>query len=195
MVLHLRRGRAESHARGRTARGRLPRGARVIAAGAAVAGVLLVSGVWAALRDEERGSGERLPDAGLVHFASGHGYEPVRTVLRSRADVAAFAERFPAAALGGRAAARLAGRDFGAEALVAFAWSTGCTRADSAGLHSSAEDGLFAVPADTTAYRTCTERWDVLAVFAVPRERAPRDVELHGAAPDPPGPAAPAAGS
>lgn len=160
-----------------------------------MAGVLLVSGVWAVLGDSEQSSGERVPDADLVHFTSGHGYEPVRTVLRSRADVAAFAERFPAAALGGRAAAGLAGRDFGAEVLVAFAWSTGCVSADSADLHSSGEQGLFAVPADTTAYRKCAEPWDALAVFAVPRERAPGDVELQGAAPDPPGPAGVAGGS
>lgn len=168
----------------------MPRGARVIAAGATVAGVLLVSGVWAVLGDSGRTSGERVPDADLVHFASGHGYEPVRTVLRSRTDVTAFAERFPAAALGGRAAAGLTGRDFGAEVLVAFAWSTGCATADSADLRRSAEQGLFAVPVDTTSYRKCAEPWDALAVFAVPRERAPHDVELQGAAPDPPGPPA-----
>jgi hypothetical protein len=173
----------------------MPRGARVIAAGAVVAGVLLVSGVWAVLGDSERSSGERVPDAGLVHFAAGHGYEPVRTVLRSPTDVAVFAERFPAAALGSRAVAGLAGRDFGAEVLVAFAWSTGCASADSADLRSSGEQGLFAVPVDATPYRKCAEPWDALAVFAVPRERAPHDVELQGAAPDPPGPAAAAARS
>ncbi|MFW6693317.1 hypothetical protein [Streptomyces sp. MAR4 CNX-425] len=167
----------------------MPRGPRVIAAGAAVAGALLVSGVWAVLGDAEPGAEERVPDADLVHFASGHGYGPVRTVLRSRADVAAFAERFPAPALGDGAAARLARRDFGAEALVAFAWRTGCARAGSAALRSSAEQGLFAVPAGTPSYRKCAEPFDALAVFAVPRERAPRGVELRGAAPDPPGPA------
>ncbi|XLD99287.1 hypothetical protein QBL21_19795 [Streptomyces sp. 184] len=158
----------------------MPRGARVIAAGAVLAGLLLVSGVWAVLGDDERSPGVPVPGADLVHFESGHGYAPVRTVLRSRADVAAFAERFPADGL--------AGRDFGAEALVAFAWSTGCTSAGSADLRTSREQGLFAVAADTTSYRKCARPWDALAVFAVPREWAPRDVELRGAAPDPPGP-------
>ncbi|WBB60659.1 hypothetical protein O7599_35040 [Streptomyces sp. WMMC500] len=158
-----------------------------------MAGLLLVSGVWAVLGDEERSAGAPVPGAVLVHFESGHGYEPVRTVLRSRADLAAFADRFPSAARGGRGPGRPAGRHLGTEALVAFAWRTGCTRADSAELRSSAEQGLFAVPAGKTAQRACAEPWDALAVFAVERARVPHDVELAGAPPDPPGPPAGAA--
>lgn len=190
VFLHRRRGRADGDAGGRTPRGRMPRGSRLTVAGAVAAGLLLVSGVWAALGEDERRLGVPVPGADLVHFESGHGYEPVRTVLRSRADLAAFAERFSWAARGGKGPGRPAGRDFGTEALVAFAWSTGCTSAGSAGLRSSREQGLFAVPADTTAYRKCTEPWDALAVFAVPREWVPHDVELAGRPPDPPGPPA-----
>ncbi|MEO3848141.1 hypothetical protein ABGB09_10890 [Streptomyces sp. B8F3] len=163
----------------------------MILAGAVVAGLLLVSGVWAVLGDSRRSPGVPVPGADLVHFESGHGYEPVRTVLRSRADVAAFAKRYPAAAKGAEGAGAPGGparRDFGTEALVAFAWSTGCTRADSADLRSSQKQGLFAVPADTTAYRKCAEPFDALAVFAVPREWVPHDVELAGEAPEPPAP-------
>lgn len=199
MFLHRRRERADGDAREQPSRGRTPRGSRLIVAGAAVAGLLLVSGVWAVLGEDEPSPGVPVPGADLVHFGSGHGYEPVRTVLRSRADVAVFEERFPPAGReGGDGEDRdgpagpvaLAGRDFGTEALVAFAWSTGCTSADSADLRSSKEQGLFAVPADTTEYRKCAEPWDVLAVFAVPREWAPHGVELAGGPPDPPGPPA-----
>ncbi|MFW6719489.1 hypothetical protein ACHZ98_04800 [Streptomyces sp. MAR4 CNY-716] len=208
MFLHRRRERADGDAREQPPRGRMPRGSRLIVAGAAVAGLLLVSGVWAVLGEDEPSPGVPVPGADLVHFASGHGYEPVRAVLRSRADVAAFEERFPPAAEDGKdgkdggdggdragpaGPVAPAGRDFGTEALVAFVWSTGCTSADSADLRSSKEQGLFAVPADTTEYRKCAEPWDVLAVFAVPREWAPHGVELAGGPPDPPGPPAAAA--
>ncbi|WP_234380596.1 hypothetical protein [Streptomyces sp. CMB-StM0423] len=153
-----------------------------------MSGLLLVSGVWAVLGDSQRSLGVPVPGADLVHFESGHGYEPVRTVLRSRADVADFARRYPAAAKDAGAPGGQARRDFGTEALVAFAWSTGCTRAGSADLRSSKEKGLSAEPADTTAYRKCAEPFDALAVFAVPREWAPHGVELAGEPPDPPGP-------
>ncbi|WP_326794670.1 hypothetical protein OG946_03370 [Streptomyces sp. NBC_01808] len=159
-----------------------------------MSGLLLVSGVWAVLGDSQRSLGVPVPGADLVYFESGHGYEPVRTVLRSRADVADFAQRYPAAARSAEGPGGQARRDFGTDALVAFAWSTGCTRAGSADLRSSKEQGLFAEPAGTTAYRKCAEPFDALAVFAVPREWAPHDVELAGGPPDPPGPTgAPAA--
>ncbi|AZM44793.1 hypothetical protein DMB38_02250 [Streptomyces sp. WAC 06738] len=196
MVLQRRRGRADTHAHDRTPRDgaprepapRGPRGSRLILTGAVVSGLLLVSGVWAVLGDSQRSLGVPVPGAELVHFASGHGYEPVRTVLRSRADVADFAQRYPAAAKSARGPGGPGRRDFTTEALVAFAWRTGCTRAGSADLRSSEERGLFAEPADTTSYRKCAEPFDALAVFAVPRERAPHDVELAGEPPDPPGP-------
>ncbi|MEU7580642.1 hypothetical protein AB0B50_23910 [Streptomyces sp. NPDC041068] len=129
----------------------------------------------------------RFEGASLVHFESGTHVRgsSVRTVLRSRHDVTAFSGWFPRLDV----ESDLAGRDFRTEALIAFMWSTACTKGDSAVLTYAEPTGFSVRLTDTTTSQTCTEPYSAIAVFAVPRDEAPEDVRIGGTSPGPPGPA------
>ncbi|MQY10778.1 hypothetical protein SRB5_08910 [Streptomyces sp. RB5] len=125
-------------------------------------------------------------DAALVHFEVTTGVRAdVRTVLRSRADVTAFAGWAPVHDL----EAELDGRDFRSEALIAFIWNTSCARGRSADLTHAPGTGYSARLLDVSDHMECYAPYTTVAVFALPRSRVPRDVRVGGAPPGPPGPA------
>ncbi|WP_407562425.1 hypothetical protein [Streptomyces sp. 184] len=166
-------------------------------AAAVVAGVLLVVSMWWAVDDStgQRTSGPGggadavVPGAEAVHFAQGHGFAPVSTMLRSPADVQAFAGWFPQESMGVELREKLLGRDLDAEALVATSWSSGCTSAEGAVLTYAEGTGYSARLTDTTTYETCESPWDVLTVFAVPEEDVGAHPTIGGTSPGEPGPA------
>lgn len=175
------------------------RGVWTVAA-AVVAGVLLVASVWWAVGNSTGSTGSPgsgpggdgdavVPGAQTVHFEQGHGLAAVSTMLRSPADVKVFAGWYPQDGIGVELREKLLDRDLGAEALVALAWSSGCTSAEGAVLTYAEGTGYSARLTGTTTYQTCASPWDVLAVFAVPEKDVGANPAIGGTSPDPPGPA------
>ncbi|WP_419998527.1 hypothetical protein [Streptomyces boninensis] len=165
-----------------------------------LAGMLLATGVFFGmdlLRSPEPPGPAPEPvervDAELVHFAQGTEDLPrIETVLRSPADAVAFSGWFPEDGDDGQDLARkLARRDFSRHSLVAFGWSSGCSKGKSAELVAS-DDPTNYYPrlTDTSTTETCYAPWNAIAVFAVPKTWVASDtVHLSGGPPEPPGPA------
>ncbi|GAA2657402.1 hypothetical protein GCM10010400_13650 [Streptomyces aculeolatus] len=164
---------------------------------AVVAGALLAGWVWWAVEGSDGPpvsgpdgvDGAVVPGAQTVHFEQGHGFAPVSTMLRSPADVKAFAGWFPQESMGAGLRDELLEPDLDAKALVAMSWSSGCTSAEGAVLTYAENTGYSARLTDTTTYETCDSPWDVLAVFAVAEEDVGTDPRIGGTSPQPPGPA------
>ncbi|MFF0725347.1 hypothetical protein [Streptomyces sp. NPDC004134] len=173
------------------------RSGRWLITAAIVAGALLAGCVWWAVADPDGppvsgpdgAGGAVVPGAEAVHFEQGHGLAAVRTLLRTPADVRAFAGWYPQEDVGEELREKLLARDLDAEALVATGWSSGCTSAGGAVLTYDENTGYSARLTGTTTYETCDSPWDVLAVFAVPEKDAGADPRIGGAPPGPPGPA------
>ncbi|MFH8368811.1 hypothetical protein [Streptomyces sp. NPDC018031] len=112
-------------------------------------------------------------DTGVAHFASSAGSVPqVRTVIRSRAELAAFAGRF------GKRSAKItadaAGTDFSAHALVGWSSTTGCAQWPSATLHHAGRGTLAVLPGPHPAPPPeCFAPYHTIAVFTVPHDRLP----------------------
>ncbi|MEV0059086.1 hypothetical protein [Nocardia sp. NPDC050718] len=124
-----------------------------------------------------------------VVFESDRGLPDVHTILRSQADIDQFVGRFPGDG-SGRLADQLSRRDLGSEALLAFSWGAGCSPGDGAKLttQGTADYSVRLTGADNPPPE-CAAPWDILAVFALPRDEVPPDTRLGGDRPDPPGPA------
>ncbi|MEO3764347.1 hypothetical protein [Streptomyces sp. B8F3] len=173
------------------------RGSTWLITAAIVVGALLASGVWwvvegsdgSRVSGPDGATGTVVPGAKAVHFEQGHGLAAVRALLRSPADVQAFAGWYPQESVGARLRERLLDRDLDAEALVATGWSSGCTSAEGAVLTYAENTGYAARLTGTTTYETCDSPWDVLTVFAVPEKDVGADPRIGGAPPGPPGPA------
>ncbi|AKH85855.1 hypothetical protein AA958_30675 [Streptomyces sp. CNQ-509] len=174
-----------------------PRGGTWLITAAIVVGALLAGCVWWAVAGRDGApvsgpggaDGAVVPGAKTVHFEQGHGLAAVRTLLRTPADVRAFAGWYPQEGIGGELRGKLLARDLDAEVLVATGWSSGCTSAGGAVLTYDENTGYAARLTDTRTYETCDSPWDVLAVFAVPEKDAGTDPRIGGAPPGPPGPA------
>lgn len=164
---------------------------------AIVVGALLAGGVWWAVEGSDGPAesgpggtgGTAVPGAEAVHFEQGHGLAPVSTLLRTPADVTAFAGWYPQGGLGAGLREKLHQRDLETEALVALSWSSGCTSAEGAVLTHAEGTGYSARLTGTTTYETCDSPWDVLAVFAVPEKDVGAHPAIGGTDPGPPGPA------
>ncbi|AUH39474.1 hypothetical protein [Streptomyces sp. CMB-StM0423] len=174
-----------------------PRSGGWLITAAIVVGTLLAGGVWwavtgpdgARVSGPDGADGTVVPGAEAVHFEQGHGLAAVRALLRTPADVRAFAGWYPQESVGGTLREKLLARDLGAEALVATGWSSGCTSAGGAVLTYDENTGYAARLTGTKTHETCDSPWDVLAVFAVPEKDVGADPRIGGAPPGPPGPA------
>ncbi|WP_342800583.1 hypothetical protein [Nocardia sp. No.11] len=136
-------------------------------------------------------TGRDVEHAELVLFESTRGLPDVRTVLRSTADLAQFAGRFPGdERAAGRLTDTLSRRDFDTEALIAFSWGAGCSPGDGAKLTSEGDaDYSVRLTGADDPPSECVAPWEILAVFALPAAEVPTTTRLGGYRPDPPGPA------